>query len=119
MVGLIPGALDQGPTPSERYKQVGRPQKFPMSMCDYIWRPGDLVGPIRWPSSMVDKAAFLCDFGLMKRAGSPLTDDYLAPFSWCAPEILHEGFELTYESDMWSFMCVVHTLILDHNPFSG
>lgn len=75
MLGLVPGALDQGPTPSERYKQVGRPQKFPLPSCDFVWRAGDLVAPIEWPSSIVAKTAFLSDFGLTRRAGSPVTDD--------------------------------------------
>lgn len=79
MLGLIPGALDQGPTPSKRYKQVGRPQKFPLEPCEYIVRPADLVTPIRWRPSMVAKTAFLGDFGLTKRADSPMTDDYLPP----------------------------------------
>lgn len=119
MIGLIPGALDQGPTPSERYKQVGRPQKFPLPTCDFVWRPGDLVAPIEWPSSMVGKTAFLGDFGLMKRADSPVTDDYLPPLTCCPPELLHKGFEPTYASDMWGFMCIFHTLMTNYTPFSG
>ncbi|ROW00215.1 hypothetical protein VSDG_03562 [Cytospora chrysosperma] len=119
MIGLIPGALDQGPTPSERYKQVGRPQKFPLPTCDFVWRPGDLVAPIEWPSSIVGKTAFLGDFGLMKRADSPVTDDYLPPLTCCPPELLHKGFEPTYASDMWGFMCIFHTLMTNYTPFSG
>lgn len=117
MIGLIPGALDQGPTPSERYEQIGRPQKFPLPLCSFVWRPGDLVTPIRWPSSMVDKTAFLGDFGLTKRIDSPTTDHCLPPDIYCPPELFHQGFEPSYESDTWGFMCVFTTLMTGFNPF--
>ncbi|ROW11120.1 hypothetical protein VMCG_00957 [Cytospora schulzeri] len=116
MLGLIPTALDQGPTPSERYKQVGRPQKF---WYDFGWRSGDLVAPIEWPKSMINQSAFLGDFGLAKRAGSPLTDDYLPPRACCAPELFHKGFEPNYASDMWGFMCIFYTLMTGWSPFTG
>ncbi|ROV91869.1 hypothetical protein VMCG_09214 [Cytospora schulzeri] len=119
MLGLIPGALDQGPTPSERYKQVGRPQKFPLAPCQYIGRPGDLVAPIRWLSSMVAKTAFLGDFGLTKRADSPTTDNYLPPRPCIPPELFHIGFEPSYESDIWSFICIFTTLMTGFSPFDG
>ncbi|KUI57456.1 Cyclin-dependent kinase 11B [Cytospora mali] len=66
---------------------------------------------------MVDKTAFLGDFGLAKRASSPLTDDYLPPPLYCAPELLHEGFEPTFKSDMWGFMCIFHVLMTGYHPF--
>lgn len=119
MLGIVPGALDQGPTPSERYNQVGRPQKFPLPTCEWIWRPGDLVAPIQWPSNMVAKTAFLSDFGLSMRAGSLITDDCLPPLPCVSPELFHEGFGHTYESDMWGFMCVFATLMTNSSPFDG
>ncbi|KAJ0116238.1 hypothetical protein J7T55_005184 [Diaporthe amygdali] len=119
MLGIVPGALDQGPTPSERYNQVGRPQKFPLPTCEWIWRPGDLVAPIGWPSNMVAKTAFLSDFGLSMRAGSPITDDCLPPLPCVSPELFHEGFGPTYESDMWGFMCVFATLMTSSSLFDG
>ncbi|KAG8164073.1 hypothetical protein KVR01_005991 [Diaporthe batatas] len=117
MVSLVPGAFDQGPTPTERYKQVGRPEKFPMPVSDMIWRPGDLVSSIEWPWSMVGKTAFLGDFGLTRHIDSPATDHALPPFHCCPPELFHEGFEPTYESDMWGFMCVFTTLMTAFSPF--
>lgn len=119
MLGLVPGALDQGPTPSERYKQVGRPKRFPLPECSFIWRPGELVAGLSWPPHMVANAAFVGDFGLTKSACSPLADDNLTPEMFCAPELHHEGFEPTYGSDMWSFMCLFHVLITGDGVFFG
>ncbi|KAG6357010.1 hypothetical protein INS49_014886 [Diaporthe citri] len=102
MIGLIPGALDQGPTPSERYKQVGRPEKFSLPLCTFS-----------------TKTAFLGDFGLTRRIESPATDPCLPPETCCPPELLHEGSESTYKSDMWGFMCVFTTLMAGFNPFTG
>lgn len=119
MLGLVPGALDQGPTPSERYKQVGRPKKFPLPECDFVWRPGELVAGLTWLPHMVAKTAFVGDFGLTKSACSPLLDHNLPPETFCPPELVHEGFDPTYGSDMWSFMCIFHLLITGHGPFIG
>ncbi|KAL1867492.1 hypothetical protein Daus18300_006336 [Diaporthe australafricana] len=119
MLGLITDALDQRKTPSERYKQVGRPQKFALPSCDFGWKAGDLVAPIEWPSSMVAKTAFLSDFGSTRRAGSAVVDYCLPPRECCPPELFHKGFEPTYESDMWGFMCVFATLMTGSSPFSG
>lgn len=119
MVSLVPGALDQGPTPSERYKQVGRPQKFPVAEGDALWKAGDLVAPLAWPESMVGKTAFLTDFGLTRRIGAPRSDNWLPPTSYCPPELFHNGFEPTYQSDMWGFMCIFTFLMTNHKPFVG
>lgn len=119
MLGLVPGALDQGPTPSERYKQIGRPKKFPLPECSFVWRPGQLVAGLTWPAHMVAKTAFVGDFGLTKKASSPLLDDNRQPEEFRPPELFHEGFEPTYGSDMWSFMCVFHALITGDGPFFG
>lgn len=119
MLGLVNGALYQGKTTSERYKQVGRPKKFALPPCDFGWRAGDLVAPIEWPSSMVAQAAFLGDLGSTRCAGSTIADDCLPPRECCPPELFHKGFEPTYESDMWGFMCVFATLMTGSSPFSG
>lgn len=68
---------------------------------------------------MLDKTAFLGDFGLTKRIDSPATDHCLPPETCCPPELCHQGFEPTYESDMWGFMCVFTTLMTGFNPFTG
>lgn len=119
MLGLVPGALDQGPTPSERYKQVGRPKKYPLPGCAFVWRPGELVAGLIWPPDMVAKTAYVGDFGLTKSACSPLSDHNLPPELFRPPELFHEGFDPTYGSDMWSFMCLFHLVITGHSAFIG
>ncbi|KAI7783646.1 hypothetical protein LA080_011574 [Diaporthe eres] len=53
------------------------------------------------------------------RIDSPATDHCLPPETCCPPELFHQGFEPTYESDMWGFMCVFTTLMTGFNPFTG
>lgn len=119
MIGLRPDTLDQGPTPLERYKQVGRPQKVPLTSGWSSWRPGELVAPIDWPADLLSATAFLGDFGITIRASSAVKDNSRPPLSFCAPELLFEGHEPSFASDMWSYTCVFASLIIGFCPFLG
>lgn len=66
MLGLVPGTLDQGPAPSERFKQLDCPQKFPVPSSNSIWKPGDVFAPTNLPLNIIRRTAFLNDFGLSR-----------------------------------------------------
>lgn len=119
MVGIKSDAIDQGPTPAKRYDQIGRPRKWPLPEVDFVWRAGELVAPVNWPSDMLTKTAFLGDFGLAIRAGSPVVDDAVPPYAFCAPELHHKGYSPSFGSDMWSYGCIFATVVLEFSPFVG
>lgn len=118
-MGLTPNAIDQGPTPAKRYDQIGRPRKWPLPEVDFVWKAGELVAPVDWPSNLIAKAAFLGDFGLTIRAGSTVVDDALPPNSFCSPELYHKDYSPSFASDMWGYTCIFATVIIGFSPFGG
>lgn len=117
MFGLKPNGLDQGPTPAERYRQIGRPQKLPLQVGEATWRPGDLVAHIIWPDALLDKSIFLGDFGLTIRTDSPPTDGFEPPLPFYAPELFFKGHVPSFASDIWGYMCVFTCLFIGSSPF--
>lgn len=119
ILGLKSSAIDRGPTPEKRYSQIGRPKKWPLPEADFVWRAGELVAPVDWPSDLIDKSAFLGDFGLTIRAGSAVLDEALPPHSFCAPELYHKDYSPSFGSDMWGYACIFATVIIGFSPFGG
>ncbi|KAH8788017.1 protein kinase [Diaporthe sp. PMI_573] len=119
IMGVIPNALDQGPTPEKRYCQIGRPKKWPLPDADFVWKAGELVAPVDWSSELISKNAFLGDFGLTIRAGSMLADKALPPHSFCAPELYHRNYGPSFGSDMWGYTCIFASVIIGFSIFGG
>jgi serine/threonine protein kinase len=61
--------------------------------------------PIAPRKELVIDDIILGDFGLVIRAGIQVMQRGQLPAIYCAPERVH-GVDLSFASDMWSYMCV-------------
>ncbi|KAI1917904.1 hypothetical protein LOZ61_000016 [Ophidiomyces ophidiicola] len=89
-----------------KYDILGRPVRYPISM---IWRPGELVMPLKLPEELKSKRFYLADFGISMKVGDSVTPDGSPPYEYCSPERLHNASP-NFSCDMWGYMCVFSQL---------
>jgi serine/threonine protein kinase len=107
--------LENGSTTS-KYASLGRPQK--MRLFTEQWKEGELVMPMQPHESLVGDTILLGDFGLARKAGTPVALKLQSPATYCAPERLH-GVDPSFASDMWSYMCLFFELYTTACLFPG
>ncbi|KAI1920171.1 hypothetical protein LOZ66_000384 [Ophidiomyces ophidiicola] len=91
-----------------KYDILGRPVRYPISM---VWRPGELVMPLKLPEELKSKRFYLADFGISMKVGDSVIPDGSPPYEYCSPERLHDSSP-SFSCDMWSYMCVFSQLYL-------
>ncbi|KAI9158081.1 putative serine/threonine-protein kinase clkA [Paramyrothecium foliicola] len=111
--GIAPtGHLDT----AAKYRCFGRPKKI--ALPDDIWQHGERVKPLDFPLNMIQKTVYLGDFSLAMDAGTSVDYKIQTPFRFCAPERYH-GFDPSFASDMWSYMCIFGFLYTGQPLFRG
>ncbi|KAH6699038.1 protein kinase [Leptodontidium sp. MPI-SDFR-AT-0119] len=108
-------SIDGWPT-AEIYRIFGRPRKT--LLHEAKGKPGELVEPLRIPTTMIGTPVYLGDFGLSFRHGDAVEATIQFPLPFCAPERLHSAVP-SFTTDMWSYMVIFLTLYLGFNPITG
>ncbi|EFR01101.1 serine/threonine protein kinase [Nannizzia gypsea CBS 118893] len=92
-----------------KYERLGRPLKLSIEkwLEENIWKPGQLVAPVKIPEDLQEDIFYLGDFSLAINVGERVTPEREGrpPVDYCSPERLH-GFPPSTACDMWSYMCV-------------
>lgn len=101
---------------TDMYKLLGRPRKARIVDDDEL--VGELVAPAEFPPEILGSNAYLCDFGILVKAGTPVTNKLQSPPDYCAPELFH-NIEPSFASDMWSYMAVFLYLYTETTIFNG
>jgi serine/threonine protein kinase len=92
-----------------KYKLLGRPEKIALS--SNLWKPGELVKPLKVPKSLLRETVYLRNFGMAIKAGDEGKHKMLWRTVYCAPERFHNA-NPSFASDMWSYMCLFTQLYL-------
>lgn len=79
---------------------------------------GELVAPAEFPLGILGFDAYLCDFGILVKAGTSVPNKLQSPKQYYAPELFHI-IEPSFASDMWSYMAVFLYLYTEAEIFTG
>lgn len=101
---------------TDKYKLLGRPRKARISEDNEV--VGELVAPAKFPSRVIGSDAYLCDFGILVKAGTPVINRLQSPADYCAPELFH-NIEPGFASDIWSYRVVFLYLYTETTIFTG
>jgi serine/threonine protein kinase len=99
-----------------KYEALGRPSKMPISDIDNLWKPGELVRPIKVPKKLRTEQFYLGDFTLAMKVGDPVVPKGYPPMHFCSPDRLHKQ-DPNFPCDIWSYMILFGELYLSHPPF--
>lgn len=100
---------------SAKYEALGRPLKQTIPFVD-VWKPGELVWPVKIPEDLRTEEFYLSDFALAKKLGDPMTQRGCPPSQFCSPDRLHRK-DPSFACDMWSYMIIFAVLYLEYAPF--
>lgn len=98
-----------------KYELLTRPLKRAIQDVE-LWKPGELVRPIRVPETLRTEDFYLADFSLAMKVGDPVAQPGDPPLCFCSPERLH-GEAPSFACDMWSYMVNFVELYQGGRPF--
>ncbi|GLB05147.1 hypothetical protein AtubIFM57258_011183 [Aspergillus tubingensis] len=98
-----------------KYELLTRPLKITIQDIE-LWKPGELVRPIRVPETLRTEDFYLADFSLAMKVGDPVAQPGEPPLCFCSPERLH-GEAPSFACDMWSYMVNFVELYQGGRPF--
>lgn len=100
----------------DKYELLGRPRKARIIKDNELI--GEMVAPAKFPPRILSSNAYLCDFGILVKAGTSVINKLQSPADYCAPELFH-NIEPSFASDMWSYMVVFLYLYMETTIFTG
>ncbi|KAL1856836.1 hypothetical protein Daus18300_010599 [Diaporthe australafricana] len=73
---------------TDKYKLLGRPRKGRIFEEDEV--VGEIVAPAEFPLRVLGSDAYLCDFGILVKAGTSVPNKLQSPAGYCAPKLFHD-----------------------------
>lgn len=101
---------------TDKYRLLGRPRKVRIIEDDEL--VGELVAPAEFPLAILGSNAYLCDFGILVKAGTSVPNTLQSPKRYRAPELFH-NMEPSFAGDMWSYIAVFLYLYTETEIFTG